>query len=388
MSKLVLPPLSLYVHIPWCVQKCPYCDFNSHAQPEIIPEQAYINCLLDDLRADLPYVQGRSLHSIFIGGGTPSLFSAEGIARLLHGVQQCIEFAPEIEITLEANPGTFERERFAAFTDAGVNRLSIGVQSLHAEHLTRLGRIHNPEQAQQAAQLASQLVNTGKLNSFNLDVMHGLPQQTHEQAMADLDGIIALNPPHISWYQLTIEPNTLFASQPPTLPDDDTLWEIFSQGDSRLRAAGYEQYEVSAYGKPGHRGKHNLNYWRFGDYLGIGCGAHGKITDPVNNRILRTEKVKHPRGYLDLTRDYTYRKWDVSPDERTFEFFMNQLRLVEATPKERFTERTGLALTQAEQALDSAIQRELIDDNGDSWQTTPRGRLYLNSILADLMGDE
>ncbi|MCC5880080.1 MAG: radical SAM family heme chaperone HemW [Idiomarina sp.] len=384
---LQLPPLSLYVHIPWCVQKCPYCDFNSHAQPDIIPEEAYINCLLDDLRADLKYVQGRPLTSIFIGGGTPSLFSAEGIARLLQGIEKYIEFASDIEITLEANPGTFEAERFAGFSTAGVNRLSIGVQSLQDEQLKRLGRIHDPEQARTAAKLADKLMTQGQLTSFNLDLMHGLPDQSKDQAMADLDGIIALNPPHISWYQLTIEPNTLFASKPPVLPDDDTLWDIYEQGHLRLAAAGYEQYEVSAYGKPGHRGRHNLNYWRFGDYLGIGCGAHGKITLPAENRILRTEKVKHPRGYLDLARPYLNRQWDVTPDDRVFEFFMNQLRLVEPAPKKRFVDYTGLDLELAERAMSKAVQQGLLESRGEYWQTTPRGRLYLNAILAEFLDD-
>lgn len=384
---MTLPPLSLYVHIPWCVQKCPYCDFNSHAQPDIIPEEAYINCLLDDLRADLKYVQGRQLASIFIGGGTPSLFSAAGITRLLHGIRQLIEFAPAMEVTLEANPGTFEAERFAGFSAGGVNRLSIGVQSLHDEHLKRLGRIHDPQQARQAATLAATLLEQGQLSSFNLDVMHGLPQQTQAQAMADLEGVIALNPPHISWYQLTIEPNTLFASKPPPLPDDDTLWDIYEQGHQRLSAAGYEQYEVSAYGKPGHRGQHNLNYWRFGDYLGIGCGAHGKITLPEQNRILRTEKIKHPRGYLDLSRPYVHKTWDVSPEDRVFEFFMNQLRLLEPAPKSRFVEYTGLELTHADAAMRNAVNQGLLENHADYWQTTARGRLYLNAILADFLDD-
>lgn len=382
---MTLPPLSLYVHIPWCVQKCPYCDFNSHAQPQIIPEEVYINCLLDDLRADAAYVQGRPLTSIFIGGGTPSLFSAEGIARLLAGIRQQIEFAPQIEITLEANPGTFEAERFAGFSAGGVNRLSIGVQSLHSQHLQRLGRIHNPQQAEDAAALANRLLADGRLTSFNLDLMHGLPDQTEAEAMADLDGVIALKPPHISWYQLTIEPNTLFASKPPKLPDDDTLWEIYEQGHQRLRAAGYEQYEVSAYGQAGHRGQHNLNYWRFGDYIGIGCGAHGKITLPEQKRILRTEKVKHPRGYLDLSRAYLHRSWDVTPDDRVFEFFMNQLRLLEPAPKARFVESTGLDIAQADRAMQDAINKGLVENHSDHWQTTPRGRLYLNAILGDLL---
>lgn len=380
-NRLTLPPLSLYVHIPWCVQKCPYCDFNSHAQPDVIPEAEYIACLLADLEEDLEYVQGRELQSIFIGGGTPSLFSAAGIRKLLAGIRERVPFSQDIEITLEANPGTFETERFAGFAAAGVNRLSIGVQSLQAEQLKRLGRIHDPEQAQTAAQHASTLA----LTSFNLDLMHGLPDQTLATAMADLEGIIALNPPHISWYQLTIEPNTLFASQPPELPHDDLLWDIYEQGHQRLAAAGYEQYEVSAYGKPGHRGKHNLNYWQFGDYLGIGCGAHGKITLPHEQRIIRTEKIKHPRGYLDLTRPYLYKQWQVSNEDLCFEFFMNRLRLLEPTPKADFVAYTGLPLSVAESALNQAIERGYIVSHQESWETTPHGRLYLNQVLTDLL---
>lgn len=384
VSDMQLPPLSLYVHIPWCVQKCPYCDFNSHAQPEVIPEVQYIACLLDDLDADLHYAQGRELQSIFIGGGTPSLFSAEGIQRLLNAIEARIPFSANIEITLEANPGTFETERFAGFASAGVTRLSIGVQSLQQQQLKRLGRIHNPEQAETAAKHASSL----PLKSFNLDLMHGLPEQTLATAMADLDGIIALNPPHISWYQLTIEPNTMFASKPPVLPSDDVLWEIYEQGHIRLAAAGYEQYEVSAYGKPGHRGQHNLNYWRFGDYLGIGCGAHGKITLPNEQKIIRTEKVKHPRGYLDLTRNFTFKQWQVEPDERVFEYFMNRLRLLEAVPKAEFTAFTGLPLEMAESALADSINKGFIESTAETWQTTETGRLYLNQVLSDLLTED
>ncbi|WP_113908103.1 radical SAM family heme chaperone HemW [Aliidiomarina celeris] len=384
----MLPPLSLYIHIPWCVQKCPYCDFNSHAQPEVIPENVYINCLLDDLRADLNYVQQRPLQSIFIGGGTPSLFSAEGIARLLKGVEALIPFAPNIEITLEANPGTFEQERFSGFLRAGVNRLSIGIQSLNSEHLKRLGRIHDPQQAQQAAAHAANL----PLTSFNLDLMHGLPNQSPEQALADLDGVIALGAPHISWYQLTIEPNTLFASKPPTLPNDDDLWAIYEQGHEKLAAAGYQQYEVSAYGKKGHRGQHNVNYWRFGDYLGIGCGAHGKITlpaagDPPGLTIIRTEKIKHPRGYMDLTRNFLNRQWDVAAEELCFEYFMNRLRLLEPVPKQEFVDRTGLSVGKAESKLAAAIANGFITSEPEHWQTTEKGRLYLNQVLADLLDD-
>jgi oxygen-independent coproporphyrinogen-3 oxidase len=381
----MLPPLALYIHVPWCIQKCPYCDFNSHALKHDIPEHAYINRLLDDLRADLDGVQQRPLQSIFIGGGTPSLLSADAIARLLTEVKRLIPFTADCEITLEANPGTFEVERFAGYVSAGVTRLSIGVQSLAAEQLQRLGRIHNPAQAQLAAQHAAKL----GLNSFNLDLMHGLPEQTVAAAMNDLDGIIALNPPHISWYQLTIEPNTAFASRPPQLPDDDILWDIQQRGHDKLIAAGYHHYEVSAYAKPDHQSKHNRNYWEFGDYLGIGCGAHSKITTLTAHglTIQRCEKIKHPQGYLDLTRALRYRSWTVASDELPFEFFMNYLRLFEAIPKQLFTQRTGLELSVAELALAPAKAKQLVIDAPDYWHTSELGRRYLNSILDSMVGD-
>ncbi|WP_274865688.1 radical SAM family heme chaperone HemW, partial [Serratia marcescens] len=271
---LKLPPLSLYIHIPWCVQKCPYCDFNSHALKGDVPHQEYVDHLLADLDADLPLAGGREISTIFIGGGTPSLLSAEAMQALLDGVRARIRVADDAEITMEANPGTVEADRFSGYQRAGVNRISIGVQSFSAEKLTRLGRIHGPEEAKRAATLATGL----GLRSFNLDLMHGLPDQSLEEALDDLRQAIALNPPHLSWYQLTIEPNTLFSSRPPVLPDDDALWDIFERGHQLLSAAGYQQYETSAYAKPGYQCQHNLNYWRFGDYLGIGCGAHGKVT--------------------------------------------------------------------------------------------------------------
>ncbi|WP_417659544.1 radical SAM family heme chaperone HemW [Pseudidiomarina sp.] len=377
MSLLQLPPLSLYVHVPWCIQKCPYCDFNSHALKHDIPEAEYVGRLLDDLRADLSWVQNRELTSIFIGGGTPSLFSAESIAKLLKGIGKLIPLSPNCEITLEANPGTFETERFSGFVDAGVTRLSIGVQSLQDEQLKALGRIHDPEQAKQAAAHAAKL----PLKSFNLDLMHGLPGQTIDQAMADLDGIIALAPPHISWYQLTIEPNTAFASRPPKLPEDDVLWDIQELGHAKLAAAGYQQYEVSAYAKPQHQSQHNRNYWTFGDYLGIGCGAHSKITLPTENKIIRCEKIKHPQGYLDLTKPLRYRQWDVPTEELTFEFFMNYFRLYEPVSKLEFEARTGLPASGADRLLQQAIEKNLVLDKGDAWETTSLGRRYLNSVL-------
>ncbi|PTB85164.1 YggW family oxidoreductase [Pseudidiomarina aestuarii] len=376
-----LPPLSLYAHVPWCIQKCPYCDFNSHALKGGLPEQEYISRLLDDLRADMEWAQDRELHSIFIGGGTPSLLSADAVARLLDGINASVPIAKHAEITLEANPGTFETERFSGFVSAGINRLSIGVQSFHSEHLERLGRIHDPEQAIAAATHAQSL----PLRSFNLDLMHGLPQQTLEQALADLEQALALEPPHLSWYQLTIEPNTAFASRPPQLPDDDRLAEIQERGHELLLSAGYEHYEVSAYAKPGHQSAHNRNYWTYGDYLGIGCGAHSKVTQPAAQQIQRCEKIKHPQGYLDLTRPLRYKQWTVPTDELVYEFFMNQLRLNEAIPKVRFSERTGLAVELAESAIAAAVKQGLLTSTPTEWQTTPLGRRYMNNILDQLI---
>lgn len=372
-----LPPLSLYVHIPWCVQKCPYCDFNSHGLKSDIPESAYVQHLLDDLKTDLSYVQGRKLTSIFIGGGTPSLFTEKAIADLLTGIERLIPFANNIEITLEANPGTVEAERFIGYRAAGVNRISIGVQSLQQEKLKSLGRIHDADEAINAAKLAK----TIGLNSFNMDLMHGLPDQSIDDALSDLKQVIALNPPHISWYQLTIEPNTQFASKPPVLPEDETLWQIQEQGHQLLSDAGYQQYEISGYAKPGFQCQHNLNYWRFGDYLGIGCGAHGKITDLASNQITRTVKVKHPKGYMDLTRPYLFDSWQVDADELPFEYFMNRLRLQEAFNINEFVELTGLPIEQVRSNLNQAINAGLMQQNDNIWQVTAKGHRFLNDLL-------
>lgn len=380
---LILPPLSLYIHIPWCVQKCPYCDFNSHALKHDIPEQEYIDALLQDLDADLHFAQGRKLHSIFIGGGTPSLVSPESIGRLLAGVQQRLPFEDDIEITLEANPGTVEAGRFGGFQRAGVNRISIGVQSFQADKLERLGRIHDPAQARFAAQEAAGV----GLNSFNIDLMHGLPEQRLEDALYDLEQALALAPPHLSWYQLTIEPNTPFASRPPALPEDDTLADIYERGHALLLAHGYQQYEVSAYAKPGFEARHNLNYWRFGDYLGIGCGAHGKITLPLQGQILRTVKVKHPRGYLDSGRHYLDQHWHIETQDLSLEYFMNRLRLFEPIPCHEFTGLTGLPLAQLQAPLAEACRLELLENTGSHWRVTPLGRRFLNRLL-DLFLEE
>ena len=372
-----LPPLSLYVHVPWCVQKCPYCDFNSHGQKGDIPEAEYIQHLIDDLKADLHLVQGRKIHSIFIGGGTPSLLTGGAYIRLLKEVDSLIGLSDNCEITLEANPGTVETNRFKEYVKAGINRISIGVQSMQNDKLKALGRIHGADEANYAAEQAKH----AGLNSFNLDLMHGLPGQSLEDALSDLKHIIALNPPHISWYQLTIEPNTQFASKPPTLPQDETLWDIQEQGQALLAQAGYIQYEISGYAKPGYQCQHNLNYWRFGDYLGIGCGAHGKVTDAKTGVITRTEKVKHPRGYMDLIKPYMYKSWEVEQDDLAFEFFMNRFRLVEPCPIEDFSSLTSQPLQSQQAALTKAINAGLLIQENGHWQVSVKGHRFLNDLL-------
>lgn len=373
-----LPPLSLYVHVPWCVQKCPYCDFNSHGQKGDIPETEYVQHLIDDLKADLHLVQGRKIHSIFIGGGTPSLLTGAAYTRLLKEVDSLIGLSDNCEITLEANPGTVETGRFKDYVKAGINRISIGVQSMQNDKLKALGRIHGADEAIYAAQQA----NEAGLNSFNLDLMHGLPGQSLDDALSDLKQIIALNPPHISWYQLTIEPNTQFASKPPTLPQDETLWDIQEQGQALLAQAGYQQYEISGYAKPGYQCQHNLNYWRFGDYLGIGCGAHGKVTDAKTGVITRTEKVKHPRGYMDIIKPYLYKSWQVEQDDLAFEFFMNRFRLIEPCPINDFNALTQQPLQSQQHALDKAINAGLLTKTDSHWHVTLQGQRFLNDLLA------
>jgi len=369
-----LPPLSLYIHIPWCVQKCPYCDFNSHALKGEVPHDDYVQHLLSDLDADAPWAQGREVKTIFIGGGTPSLLSGPAMQTLLDGVRSRLNLAADAEITMEANPGTVEADRFVDYQRAGINRISIGVQSFSEAKLTRLGRIHGPEEAKRAARLATGL----GLRSFNLDLMHGLPDQTLDEALDDLRQAIDLNPPHLSWYQLTIEPGTLFGSRPPVLPDDDSLWEIFEQGHQLLTAAGYQQYETSAYAKPGYQCQHNLNYWRFGDYLGIGCGAHGKVTFP-DGRILRTAKTRHPRGYMQGT--YRDRQHEVETADKPFEFFMNRFRLLEPAPRAEFSRYTGLDESAIRPQIARALALNYITESAEAWQITEHGKLFLNSLL-------
>jgi putative oxygen-independent coproporphyrinogen III oxidase len=373
---LQLPPLSLYIHIPWCVRKCPYCDFNSHAADPVLPEEAYVDALLADLEQDLAHVHGRELTSIFFGGGTPSLFSAKALGRLLEGVERRVPFAADIEITLEANPGTFEQVKFAAYRSLGINRLSIGVQSFQAAKLKALGRIHDGDEAIRAAAMA----RAAGFDNFNLDLMHGLPEQSIADALADLRQAIELGPTHVSWYQLTMEPNTVFWSQPPKLPEDDLLWDIQEAGQALLAEQGYAQYEVSAYAQPGLRARHNLNYWTFGDFLGIGAGAHGKLSSPAG-QSLRTWKTRLPKDYLDPDKDFQAGERLLGPAELPFEFLMNGLRLNEGVPSQLFSQRTGVALSALSTARAEAEARGLLSSDPARLVATRQGQLFLNDLL-------
>jgi len=371
-----LPPLSLYVHLPWCVRKCPYCDFNSHEARSALPEDEYVDALVTDLESALPGVWGRRMHSIFLGGGTPSLFTAGSIDRLLAAIRARLPLAADAEVTLEANPGTVEAEKFRDFRAAGVNRLSIGVQSFDPEHLAALGRIHDEREAHRAVEIAH-----AHFANFNLDLMYALPRQTIEEAEADVTAAIAAGAPHLSFYHLTIEPNTLFFRQPPPLPDEDAASAIHDLVGSRLAAAGYLHYETSAYARQGFECRHNLNYWRFGDYLGIGAGAHSKISFP--DRIVREVRARTPAEYLRRTAEGAQvverRKLDAR--ELPFEFMMNALRLTGGFEIASFAERTGLPITVAEAALAAAEAKGLIARDHLRIRPTELGRRFLNDLL-------
>lgn len=375
-GSFLLPPLALYIHIPWCVRKCPYCDFNSHAAGPTLPEEEYVDALLADLDTDLQHVHGRPLTSIFFGGGTPSLFSDRALGRLLEGVERRVAFAPDIEITLEANPGTFEQAKFKGYRSLGINRLSIGVQSFQQDKLKALGRIHDGDEAIRAADMA----RAAGFDNFNLDLMHGLPEQSIEDALFDLRTAISQGPTHLSWYQLTMEPNTVFWSQPPQLPEDDLLWDIQEAGQALLAAEGYTQYEVSAYARPGKQARHNLNYWTFGDFLGIGAGAHAKLSTPAG-RIQRTWKTRLPKDYLDRSKAFQAGERVLEADELPFEYLMNVLRLTEGAPSELFGQRTGLPLQQLAEARREAEQRGLLQSDPARLVATPKGQLFLNDLL-------
>ena len=371
-----LPPLALYIHIPWCVRKCPYCDFNSHAASAVLPEQAYVDALLADLDQELGAVYGRPISSIFFGGGTPSLFSAQALGRLLAGVEQRITFAPDIEITLEANPGTFEQAKFIAYRALGINRLSIGIQSFQPAKLEALGRIHTGDEAIRAADMARQ----AGFDNFNLDLMHGLPDQSLEDALGDLRQAIALAPTHLSWYQLTLEPNTLFWNQPPLLPEDDILWDIQEAGQALLAEHGYEQYEVSAYAQAGRAARHNLNYWSFGDFIGIGAGAHGKLSSP-QGAIVRTWKTRLPKDYLNPAKAFKAGEKPLLAEELPFEFLINALRLTDGVDADLFHRRTGLSLDSLAKARRQAEQKGLLQVEPTRLAATAHGRLFLNDLL-------
>jgi oxygen-independent coproporphyrinogen-3 oxidase len=371
-----LPPLSLYVHVPWCLKKCPYCDFNSHELRGELPETAYVDALLADLERALPGVWGRRLSSVFIGGGTPSLLSPIALDRLLSGVRAALPLSPYAEVTLEANPGTFEADKFRAFRELGITRLSIGVQSFNPAHLAALGRVHSADEARRAIEFAQRT-----FDNFNLDLMYALPSQTFEEAILDLETALGFAPPHLSAYHLTLEPNTLFHRYPPALPGHDLAADMQDAIEDRLAAAGYRHYETSAFGKPGREARHNVNYWEFGDYLGIGAGAHSKLSFP--DRIIREMRQKQPRAYMEQAASGSHisERKEVPGGERAFEFMMNALRLVDGFAVPLFAERTGLPLAAAVRELDEAERRGLVVRDHLRIRPTFKGQRFLNELL-------
>jgi oxygen-independent coproporphyrinogen-3 oxidase len=379
---LAAPPLSLYVHLPWCVRKCPYCDFNSHALPARgVPEAAYLAALLDDLDHAARDCEGRPLLSIFFGGGTPSLFSADSIGRIIERAAQRLDATSDLEVTLEANPGTVERGRFAAYRDAGVNRVSLGAQSFSDRHLAALGRIH----ARDETLAAVDELRAADLDNFNLDLMYALPEQSLDEALADLEQAIALRPAHLSHYQLTLEPGTAFERRPPRLPDDDTAYAMQVAAQARLASAGYRHYEVSAYAQPGRECRHNLNYWRFGDYLGIGAGAHGKFTHETLGRVIRTARVKQPGRYLAATEpvDRLDEVREVGAADLGFEFCLNALRLREGFDAASFESRTGQPWSAIAGSVAAAMGKGLLAAGPDGrWAPTDLGARFLNDLQA------
>ena len=380
MAELSAPPLSLYVHLPWCVRKCPYCDFNSHVHHGALPEHSYVAALLADLEQDLPRVAGRGVASVFLGGGTPSLFTPESIAALLAGISARVALAADAEITLEANPGTIEHGRFSAYREGGVNRVSLGAQSFGAAQLRALGRIHGPDDTARAvAELG-----TAQIANFNLDLMYALPEQLLAGALNDVAAAVALDPPHLSHYQLTLEPGTVFHQRPPPLPDEDCVQEIEAATQARLAAAGYERYEISAWALPGSACRHNLNYWHFGDYLGIGAGAHGKLTDAAAGVIVRTVKTRQPREYLERAsrRLALGTAEHVPPAALPFEFMLNALRLPAGFAGTEFEARTGLSIAKIEPLLAQAEGRGLLETRAGGWRPTREGLRFLNDLQA------
>jgi oxygen-independent coproporphyrinogen-3 oxidase len=377
-----LPPLSLYIHVPWCVRKCPYCDFNSHEARGELPEQSYVKALIADLDQALPLVWGRRVYTIFFGGGTPSLMSAAAIDEILSAVRARVPLASDAEITLEANPGTFEAEKFAGYRAAGVNRLSIGIQSFDAKHLKALGRIHDADQAHRAVGIARE-----HFDNFNLDLMYALPGQTPAEARSDIETALAYEPPHLSVYHLTIEPNTYFHRYPPSVPDDDTAAEMQDSVADVLKGGGYDHYETSAYARPGRRSRHNLNYWTFGDYLGIGAGAHSKLS--FADRIVRQARYRQPREYMERALEGAAAQTDarVAVAEIPFEFMMNALRLNDGFAVALFEERAGVPLTTVLPMLDEAERRGFIVRDHQRIAPTDLGRRFLNDLLQIFLPD-
>jgi len=386
VTALQLPPLALYVHIPWCLRKCPYCDFNSHAQKGELPIDDYVRALLADLEQDLPLAWGRSVHSVFFGGGTPSLFPARAIGAILDGVSARLRLAPGAEITLECNPGTAEYDRFEGYRATGVNRLSFGIQSFDDGCLQRLGRIHDSAQAEAAVKAARR----AGFDNFNLDLMYALPGQSLDMALHDVERALALEPTHLSHYHLTLEPNTLFAAKPPSgLPDEDMAWDIQEACQARIAGAGFAQYEVSAYARPGRQCAHNLNYWRFGDYLGIGAGAHGKLTLPSEDRILRRWKPKNPRDYLASAGTTAGIGGDeaIEAARRPFDFMLNALRVHEGFSVAQFEARTGLPLSAIDAQLAAALQQGWLAREGDRFAPTELGQRFNNDLVGLFLTD-
>lgn len=385
-----LPPLSLYIHFPWCVRKCPYCDFNSHEARDTIPEQAYVDALIRDLEHDLPLIWGRRINSIFMGGGTPGLFSPESLNNLLSALRARVQFNPDSEITIEVNPGAADETKFMEYHSIGINRISIGVQSFDNACLQSLGRIHDADSALSAVEYAKK----AGFENINLDLMFGLPGQSPQQAQHDIKTAVAQQVPHISYYQLTIEPNTLFSNAPPVLPVEDDIEQIHLSGQSVLQTAGYKQYEVSAYSFTGKECEHNQNYWRFGDYLGIGAGAHAKLSNANEQSITRYWKVRHPKEYLEKSRliqaghaPHIGGEKDIDRQSAGFEFMLNALRLTEGFESRLFMENTGLPLMVVENQLKQAKLQGLVDWGRDTIRPTERGKRYLNDLLQIFLPD-
>lgn len=383
-----LPPLALYIHIPWCVRKCPYCDFNSHEQKDTLPEDDYVDAVLADLAAEMPRVWGRAISSVFIGGGTPSLFSSHALDKLLSGVRALTALSPLVEVTMEANPGTFEQEKFTDFRQLGINRLSIGVQSFNDQHLKTLGRIHAGDEAKRAVEIAK----TAGFDNLNVDLMFGLPEQSEAQALSDVQTALALEPTHISYYELTLEPNTLFAKHPPELPTDDTRWQIHHSGMQLLAEHHYERYEISAFAKANRQSTHNVNYWLFGDYLGIGAGAHSKVTFANTGDIVRRWKHKHPTRYMQgnqaASDGFIGGESVVAVEDSALEFMMNALRLKDGFAIPLFEQHMGVSLNHWQNAIDAALDKGLMEQSGFTLKASNKGFNFLNDLLELFMPED